>query len=63
MRTALALALALSVSATGAAWAQNPTAAAAAAAKCDKPNALGVVRTVEIDTERGPGYGFEHFKA
>jgi peptidoglycan/xylan/chitin deacetylase (PgdA/CDA1 family) len=63
MRTALALALALSVSATGAAWAQNPTAAAAAAAKCDNPNALGVVRTVEIDTESGPGFGFEHFKA
>jgi peptidoglycan/xylan/chitin deacetylase (PgdA/CDA1 family) len=63
MRTALALALALSVSATGAVWAQNAPAAAPAAAKCDKPNALGVARTVEIDTESGPGFGFEHFKA
>jgi peptidoglycan/xylan/chitin deacetylase (PgdA/CDA1 family) len=26
------------------------------------PNALGVARTVEIDTTGGPGFGFEHFK-
>src|SRR3954470_23636825 len=32
------------------------------AAKCDNPNALGVSRTVEIDTTGGPGFGFEHFK-
>src|SRR5438128_10119 len=32
------------------------------AAKCDIPNALGVSRTVEIDTTGGPGFGFEHFK-
>src|SRR6185436_15360960 len=32
------------------------------AAKCDNPNALGVGRTVEIDTSGGPGFGFEHFK-
>ena len=32
------------------------------AAKCDVPNALGVSRTVEIDTTGGPGFGFEHFK-
>ena len=65
MRTALALAFAISVSATGAVWAQNAPAPAAtpAAAKCDKPNALGVARVVEIDTETGPGFGFEHFKA
>lgn len=25
-------------------------------------NALGIVRTVEIDTAGGPGFGFEHFK-
>jgi peptidoglycan/xylan/chitin deacetylase (PgdA/CDA1 family) len=31
-------------------------------AKCDNPNALGVSRTVEIDTTGGPGFGFEHFK-
>jgi peptidoglycan/xylan/chitin deacetylase (PgdA/CDA1 family) len=27
------------------------------------PNALGVSRTVEIDTTGGPGFGFEHFKS
>jgi peptidoglycan/xylan/chitin deacetylase (PgdA/CDA1 family) len=26
------------------------------------PNALGVGRTVEIDTTSGPGFGFEHYK-
>jgi peptidoglycan/xylan/chitin deacetylase (PgdA/CDA1 family) len=35
---------------------------AKSAAKCDNPNALGVSRTVEIDTTGGPGFGFEHFK-
>ena len=41
-----------------------PAAAGAtkSAAKCDNPNALGVSRTVEIDTTGGPGFGFEHFK-
>src|SRR5215213_10282534 len=29
---------------------------------CKNPNALGVSRTVEIDTAGGPGFGFEHFK-
>jgi len=29
---------------------------------CSNPNALGVARTVEIDTAGGPGFGFEHFK-
>jgi peptidoglycan/xylan/chitin deacetylase (PgdA/CDA1 family) len=37
-------------------------AAAKSAGKCDNPNALGVSRTVEIDTTGGPGFGFEHFK-
>jgi peptidoglycan/xylan/chitin deacetylase (PgdA/CDA1 family) len=37
-------------------------ATAKSAAKCDNPNALGVTRTVEIDTTGGPGFGFEHFK-
>ena len=32
------------------------------AGKCDNPNALGVARTVEIDTTGGPGFGFEHFR-
>src|SRR6266705_1057519 len=41
-----------------------PAAAAAqpARAACSNPNALGVGRTVEIDTTGGPGFGFEHFK-
>src|SRR5882757_7867946 len=33
-----------------------------ARAPCTNPNALGVARTVEIDTTGGPGFGFEHFK-
>jgi peptidoglycan/xylan/chitin deacetylase (PgdA/CDA1 family) len=37
-------------------------AARPSSAKCDNPNALGVSRTVEIDTTGGPGFGFEHFK-
>ncbi len=38
-----------------------PTAAPAKAA-CANPDALGIARTVEIDTTGGPGFGFEHFK-
>lgn len=34
----------------------------AAAAQCPNPNALGVARTVEIDTTGGPGFGFEQYK-
>ena len=34
----------------------------APAAKCDNPNAMGMSRTVEIDTTGAPGFGFEHFK-
>jgi peptidoglycan/xylan/chitin deacetylase (PgdA/CDA1 family) len=30
--------------------------------KCTNPNALGVSRTVEVDTQGGPGFGGEHFK-
>jgi peptidoglycan/xylan/chitin deacetylase (PgdA/CDA1 family) len=63
MRSALVIALAISMSAATTAWAQNAPAPVAAAAKCDNPNALGVVRVVEIDTTGGPGFGFEHFKA
>src|SRR5689334_18535010 len=37
-------------------------AAQPARAACTNPNALGVGRTVEIDTTGGPGFGFEHFK-
>lgn len=38
-----------------------PTAQPARAA-CNNLSALGVARTVEIDTTGGPGFGFEHFK-
>lgn len=37
--------------------------AAAAPTRCPNDNAIGVVRTVEIDTTGGPGFGFEHYKA
>ena len=29
---------------------------------CANPNALGISRTVEVDTTGGPGFGFQHFK-
>jgi peptidoglycan/xylan/chitin deacetylase (PgdA/CDA1 family) len=32
-------------------------------AVCSNPNALGVSRTVEIDTTGGPGFGLEQYKA
>jgi peptidoglycan/xylan/chitin deacetylase (PgdA/CDA1 family) len=45
-----------------AAPAAAPAPAQPARAACTIPNALGVGRTVEIDTTGGPGFGFEHFK-
>jgi len=30
---------------------------------CNNPNALGLARTVQIDTSGGPGFGMEHFKS
>jgi peptidoglycan/xylan/chitin deacetylase (PgdA/CDA1 family) len=30
---------------------------------CANPNALGIARTVEVDTTGGPGFGFEQYKA
>jgi peptidoglycan/xylan/chitin deacetylase (PgdA/CDA1 family) len=39
-----------------------PAAPKIAAPACANPNALGVSRTVEIDTTGAPGFGFEHFK-
>jgi peptidoglycan/xylan/chitin deacetylase (PgdA/CDA1 family) len=39
-----------------------PSAAAVPQPGCANPKALGVSRTVEIDTTGGPGFGFEHFK-
>jgi len=58
MRAALGFALVISasVAASGVAWGQS------AGAACSNPNALGISRTVEIDTTGGPGFGFEHFK-
>jgi peptidoglycan/xylan/chitin deacetylase (PgdA/CDA1 family) len=67
---------AVSLCASSAAWSQSSAPAGAAApqapapaasaqptrAPCTNPNALGVARTVEIDTTGGPGFGFEHFK-
>ena len=37
-------------------------AAPATRPPCANPDALGIGRTVEIDTTGGPGFGFEHFK-
>ena len=34
----------------------------AMARPCANPNALGISRTVEVDTTGGPGFGFQHFK-
>ncbi len=43
--------------------AQAPAATPAKAAPtCANPNALGLSRTVEIDTTGGPAFGTEHFK-
>jgi peptidoglycan/xylan/chitin deacetylase (PgdA/CDA1 family) len=76
MRQFSLLAAAVSAVLAGSAFAQSappaastsatpaPAAAPApTAAKCDNPNALGVARTIQIDTTGGPGFGFEHFKA
>lgn len=75
MRRSVAFALLMSVSVvlSTALWAQAPAtktpappppapAPAHVAAKCDNPDAIGMSRTVEIDTTGGPGFGFEHFK-
>ncbi len=69
---AAAPAAAKPAAATSAAAAPAPQAAAAspapqqspqpARAACTTQGALGVARTVEIDTTGGPGFGFEHFK-
>lgn len=42
--------------------AQAGDGAAKAQTTCKNPNALGVARTVQIDTTGGPGFGFEHYK-
>src|SRR6476659_7947337 len=38
------------------------TAQAQGVVQCPNPNALGIARTVEIDTTGGPGFGFEQYK-
>ena len=48
--------------ASSAATPKAPVAVAAAPTCRGGPDALGVSRTVEIDTTDGPGFGFEHFK-
>jgi peptidoglycan/xylan/chitin deacetylase (PgdA/CDA1 family) len=55
----LGTALWLSLIASAASGAQ----AAAQGACPGNPNALGVARTVEVDTTGGPGFGFEQYKA
>jgi peptidoglycan/xylan/chitin deacetylase (PgdA/CDA1 family) len=40
-----------------------PQAASSGTSCPGNPNALGITRTVEIDTTGGPGFGFEHFKS
>ena len=50
----------IAAAATAAAPARLPVAATPS---CQgNPDALGISRTVEIDTTDGPGFGFEHFK-
>ena len=57
MRLGIAFAgVILAVSASG-------DTAVAQAAKCTNPDALGIARTVEIDTTGGPGFGTEQYKA
>jgi peptidoglycan/xylan/chitin deacetylase (PgdA/CDA1 family) len=51
------------VSASLIAYATLVMPAAAQGTPCANPNALGVTRTVEIDTTGGPGFGFEQYKA
>jgi peptidoglycan/xylan/chitin deacetylase (PgdA/CDA1 family) len=56
MRAFLACAVLASaaMAASGAALAQKAT--------CANPDAIGVARTIEVDTTGGPGFGFEHFR-
>src|SRR5512144_1260041 len=40
-----------------------PAKAGAANSRCENPDALGISRTVAIDTTGGPGFGTDQFKA
>ena len=42
--------------------AAEPPMPAKPAVPCANPNAMGIARTVEIDTAGGPGFGSQHFK-
>jgi peptidoglycan/xylan/chitin deacetylase (PgdA/CDA1 family) len=72
MAAVCAMAIAMSIATAGAqnapakalTLAATTPAPAATPAGCQgNPDALGVARTVEIDTAGGPGFGFEQFKA
>jgi len=75
MRSTLSTLFVLLATAAAAGDASNAPPAAAAATEtaalpektakgaCSNPNAIGIARTVEIDTTGGPGFGFEHYKA
>src|SRR5262245_12919500 len=39
-----------------------PPAQAQTVPQCPNPNALGISRTVEVDTTGGPAFGFEQYK-
>jgi peptidoglycan/xylan/chitin deacetylase (PgdA/CDA1 family) len=41
---------------------EKPAAPPLPTTACARPDALGVSRTVEVDTTGGPGFGFQHFK-
>jgi peptidoglycan/xylan/chitin deacetylase (PgdA/CDA1 family) len=70
MRLSVACSLAISVSLAGIGIAlaqapaqrSAPAAAPSAATAACPAGALGVARTLEIDTTGGPGFGFEHFR-
>jgi peptidoglycan/xylan/chitin deacetylase (PgdA/CDA1 family) len=66
MRALLSTLLVLIATTAGAQEGSNAppeTGTLPAKAACTNPDALGVARTVEIDTTGGPGFGFEHYKA
>jgi peptidoglycan/xylan/chitin deacetylase (PgdA/CDA1 family) len=70
MRRSIVVAAALTLAAVTASAetkdSKKPGAApppAAAKPVCENPDALGLARTVEIDTTGGPGFGFEQYKA
>ena len=59
---AMRLGQAIALSCIGLAVSAAP-AFAQAKSTCANPNALGIARTVEVDTTGAPGFGFEQYKA